>query len=40
MDIRFVRREEVIDIYLDKVNRGYELTEEDKEFLNDMANGR
>jgi len=40
MDIRFVRREEIIDTYLDKVNRGYELTEEDRKFLNDMANGQ
>lgn len=33
MDISFVSRQEIVDRYLDRINNGYELSEEEREML-------
>lgn len=37
IEVNFVSREEIVDRYLDKVLNGYVLTEDDRDFLKDMA---
>lgn len=37
IDISFVSRQEIIDRYLDRINDGYELSDEEKEMLEQFS---
>jgi hypothetical protein len=40
MEIKFVSREDIVNSLLDKVSGGYELTQADKNLIEDMMNGK
>lgn len=37
MKIRFIKRQDIVNLFLDRINEGYELTQEEKEFLIDLT---